>query len=395
MRQLEVPPFWINERSIGVLLRMCLVLECIARHQFAAMGKIITGEHDMLDEFEIRAALGPMNFEIRCEKLLIIGKPSLFAKFPQVVDDFIVACRVHVLIKERMQCRLEVIECCCTSHLECSIGQVPFFLIGVSVCILRNPSIDVRLLFILDLPLRLSKADSAFRIEESNEFESFLKKVSGILNGIDFDFINNSSDEVDLTITVSLKEDKDLWIEVRDQIEKASKIIVHESIVFVRNKTVIEYERLEDYLLDFKDEIERTKLFHLDWTVSKETSELAYLKAKLEYLKFMVAKKRTDDEIDQFLTKFEKPITSRLDSIKLRQLSNEEVERTIELIKIQEQKLKDFIKQQKEQDKVVNSMKFELRGKRIKPAEQLFEHESADGIEVFEIEEEPEEETEV
>lgn len=227
------------------------------------------------------------------------------------------------------------------------------------------------------------------------KFESFLKKVSGILNGIDFDFINNSSDEVDLTITVSLKEDKDLWIEVRDQIEKASKIIVHESIVFVRNKTVIEYERLEDYLLDFKDEIERTKLFHLDWTVSKETAELAYLKAKLEYLKFMVAKKRTDDEIDQFLTKFEKPITSRLDSIKLRQLSNEELERTIELIKIQEQKLKDFIKQQKEQDKVVNSMKFELRGKRIKPAEQLFEHESADGIEVFEIEEEPEEETEV
>ena len=109
----------------------------------------------------------------------------------------------------------------------------------------------------------------------------------------------------------------------------------------------------------------------------------------------MVIKKRTDDEIDSFLRKFEKPITSRLDLIKLRQLSNEEVERTVELIKIQEQKLKEFIKQQKEQDKLVGSMKFELRGKRIKPAEQLFEQESADGIEVFDIEEEPEEETEV
>jgi hypothetical protein len=227
------------------------------------------------------------------------------------------------------------------------------------------------------------------------KFESFLKKISSILNGVDFDFVNNSSDDVDLTVTVSLKEDRDLWIDVRNQIEKASKIIVHESIVFIRNKTVIEYERLEDYLLDFKDEIERTKLSHLDWTVIKETSELAYLKAKLEYLKFMVAKKRTDDEIDQFLSKFERPITSRLDSIKLRQLSNEEVERTVELIKIQEQKLKDFIKQQREQDKIVGSMKFELRGKRIKPAEQLFEHESVDGIEVFEIDEEPEEETEV
>ena len=109
----------------------------------------------------------------------------------------------------------------------------------------------------------------------------------------------------------------------------------------------------------------------------------------------MVAKKRTDDEIDEFLTKFEKPITSRLDSIKLRQLSNEEVERTIELIKIQEQKLKEFIKQEKEQDKLVNSMRFQLRGKRIKPAEKLFEHDEVDGIQVFEVEEEHQEEQEV
>ena len=227
------------------------------------------------------------------------------------------------------------------------------------------------------------------------KFDSFLKKASNILNGIDFEFINNSSDEVDVTIKVSKREDADLWDDVRKQIEKATKIIVHESIVFIRNKSVIEYERLEDYLLDFKDEIERTKLFHLGWTVNKESSELAYLKAKLEYLKFMVAKKRTDDEIGNFISKFDRPIATRLDSIKLRQLSNEEVERTIELIKIQEQKLKEFIKQHKEQDKLVNSMKFDLRGRKIKPAEHLFEQEEVDGIEVFDIEEEPEEEHEV
>jgi len=227
------------------------------------------------------------------------------------------------------------------------------------------------------------------------KFESFLKKVSSILEGVDFDFVNNSSEDVDVTVKVSNREDVDVWNEVKTQIEKATKIIVHESIVFVRNKTVIEYENLEDYLLDFKDEIERTKLIHLNWTTIKEKSELEFLKAKLEYLKFMVAKKRTDDEIDEFLTKFEKPITSRLDSIKLRQLSNEEVERTIELIKIQEQKLKEFIKQEKEQDKLVNSMMFELRGKKIKPAEQLFEHEEVDGIQVFELEEEQQQQEEV
>lgn len=227
------------------------------------------------------------------------------------------------------------------------------------------------------------------------KFESFLKKVSSILEGVDFDFNNNSSDDVEVTVTVSKREDPDVWQEVRDQIEKATKIIVHESIVFIRNKTVIEYERLEDYLLDFKDEIERTKLFHLDWTVIKERSELDFLRAKLEYLKFMVAKKRTDSEIDEFLKKFEKHISNRLDAIRLRQLSNEEVDRTASLIKEQEQKLKEFMRLQKEQDKLVNSMVFELRGKRIKPAEQLFETEQVDGIDVFEIEEEPEEETEV
>lgn len=227
------------------------------------------------------------------------------------------------------------------------------------------------------------------------KFESFLKKVSSILEDVDFDFVNNSSDDVDLTVTVSKKEDRDVWLDVRSQIEKATKIIVHESIVFVRNKTVIEYERLEDYLLDFKDEIERTKLLHLDWTTIKERSELDFLKAKLEYLRFMVAKKRKDDEIEEFLSRFDRPIASRLDGIKLRQLSNEEVERTVELIKIQEQKLKELIRQNKEQDKLVSSMKFELRGKRIKPAEQLFEQDSVDGIEVFEIEEELEENEEV
>jgi hypothetical protein len=227
------------------------------------------------------------------------------------------------------------------------------------------------------------------------KFESFLKKVSSMLNGIDFDFVNNSSDEVDVTIKISKREDSDVWAEVKSQIERATKIIVHESIVFIRNKTVIEYERLEDYLLDFKEEVERTKLNHLDWTVIKETSELNFLRAKLEYLKFMVAKKRTDKEIDEFLKKFDKPIASRLDSIKLRQLSNEEVDRTVVLIKEQEQKLKELIKSQKEQDRIVKSMKFELRGKRIKPAEQLFENEEIDGIEVFEIDQEPEEEAEV
>jgi hypothetical protein len=227
------------------------------------------------------------------------------------------------------------------------------------------------------------------------KFESFLKKVSSMLNGIDFDFVNNSSDEVDVTIKISKREDSDVWAEVKSQIERATKIIVHESIVFIRNKTVIEYERLEDYLLDFKDEVERTKLFHLDWTVIKETSELNFLRAKLEYLKFMVVKKRNDKEIDEFLKKFDKPIASRLDSIKLRQLSNEEVDRTVVLIKEQEQKLKELIKRQKEQDKLVQAMKFELRGKRIKPAEQLFGNEEIDGIEVFEIDQEPEEESEV
>ena len=226
------------------------------------------------------------------------------------------------------------------------------------------------------------------------KFESFLKKMSSILEGVDFDFVNNSSDTVDVSVTISRREDDEVWQEVKASIKKATMMIVHESVVFIRNKTVIEYERLEDYLLDFADETERTKLFHLEWTRIKESSELVFLKAKLEYLKFMVVKKRTDDEITQFLSKFERPITSRLDSIKLRQLSNEEVERTVELIAIQEQNIKEILQAEKQQEKLVNSMKFELRGKRIKPAEQLFEHQEIDGIEVFDLQE-LDEETEV
>lgn len=230
------------------------------------------------------------------------------------------------------------------------------------------------------------------------KFESFLKKINVILTGIDFDFVNNSSDVVEVFVKISHKEDRDVWVGVKEQIEKATKIIFHESLVFVKDKTVVEYERIEDYLLDFKEYGEKINLWNLEWLEVKSNSELNFLRAKLEYLKFMVAKKRKEEEIDEFLSayKSDKGIINRLDSIKLRNLSNEEIERTVAAIKEEESNLKALKIKRKDQEKIVSSMSFELRGKKIKPAEQLFNDDEENGIQVFTLDEdEPVEESEV
>ena len=62
--------------------------------------------------------------------------------------------------------------------------------------------------------------------------------------------------------------------------------------------------------------------------------ELEYLKARKEYLKFMLKPgTRTSDEIELFLQQYEKNIYNRLDSLKLRSLNLKFLKETEDLIK--------------------------------------------------------------
>lgn len=226
-------------------------------------------------------------------------------------------------------------------------------------------------------------------------FDAFLRKLSSSLEGISYKFRNDSSDLVDVLIVISKSEPKESWERCKASITKATKLVVHESVVFIRDRTVVEYERLEDYLLDFSENNEKTLLRHLEWSLQERSFELRFLEAKLKYMLFVMEKKRAQSEMDEFLSKYEQRISSRLDSLKIRMLNTDEVERTRREILEKQKEVKDSKELLLKQKEKVSIMKFELRGKRIKPSDALFSTGEMNGIEIFSHEEEQEDEVEI
>jgi len=77
------------------------------------------------------------------------------------------------------------------------------------------------------------------------------------------------------------------------------------------------------------------------YDTDKYTDELEYLEGKLKYLKFMLQKKRKNEEIDAFLNKYSPSIRSKMNSILLRDLSQETLTKTVEQIKDTKKRIKD------------------------------------------------------
>lgn len=223
------------------------------------------------------------------------------------------------------------------------------------------------------------------------KYSAFLKKLDKIveLHGGKCKIDNDSSKNIDMTIRYTgYKQD---WNNFKSSIIKATKILVTETLVFIKDNIVIQYDKIEDYLDDFKYrqsqlEVERSKYFlnETDW-------ELEFNRAKKVYLEFMLEKKRTENEIDAFLEKFDNKISTRLNNTLLRHLSNEELKRIVEKIKELEKKQKDLRKQTEQLENAFKKLKdiSLTRGVKNKASKDLFDElETIDGIDVFRGEEE-------
>lgn len=166
------------------------------------------------------------------------------------------------------------------------------------------------------------------------KYISFLKKAEKIIDKFDgkVSMQNNSDNQINLSFTFRGRGN-DEFAAFAKLIVNATKMIVTETPVFVKDSGVLVYERVEDYLDDFQYRIAELKYRSSEHYFNITSHELAFQKAKKEYLEFMIAAKRKDTEIDKFLEKFEKKISTRLDAIRLRFLSAEEVTRTVQKIK--------------------------------------------------------------
>jgi len=230
------------------------------------------------------------------------------------------------------------------------------------------------------------------------KYDSFIKKLSRLAeSAIDFTIQNDSSDNVDITLR---HKGGCSWDEFKEKVEKMNKIIVSETLVFVKDSAVIEYSDIADYLTEYRVHREAVRLEKSVHDLGVYNEELEFLKAKLEYLKFMLAKKRSDTEIDVFLSVYTSRIKSRLERTLLRDLSNETVAKVQALIK----EMIDTIKKEEATKKALQDSLEKLKietpiysksTKNTRSMDLLMEDEQEiDGIEIFGSVEEENDDTE-
>lgn len=223
------------------------------------------------------------------------------------------------------------------------------------------------------------------------KYTSFINKLNVKLekHGGHCKIANNSKKTVDIQIKW---KNRMTWEDVKVDVEKLTKVAVIEQLIFVKNGNVVEYDSVHDYLDEFRVHRERVIHTKMMYDLRVYNGELEFLKAKRDFLIYMMEKKRTASEIKKFIGKYNHMIKKRLDAIKLTALSPETVN-------VVEKQIADMIKQIAEQEKtnatqlkkcVALEKDFKSKGKvSLSRATVLFEDENPyqlDGIEVFDEE---------
>jgi hypothetical protein len=226
------------------------------------------------------------------------------------------------------------------------------------------------------------------------KYGSFLKKLETILDKHTVKMTNNSSTNIDITLQFAGRKDE--WEVFADAVEKSVKMLITETPVFVKDGLVIEYDRIEDYINDYRYRLADLRVKRITHFKKLNDDELLFLQFKEKYLMFMLAgkgKMRTDTEVDTFLTDLTKDhphIRRRLDAILLKSLTEQELERTRERIKFLKEEIK---KQEKELAQAIKdfskmedtALKRATTTRSASSVNLFAEEEEIDGIELLQI----------
>lgn len=231
------------------------------------------------------------------------------------------------------------------------------------------------------------------------KYGSFLKKLDSLLNyypGVKI--TNNSRDNVDIHLKYS--GDKDGWVAFNDAITKATKMLITETPVFVKDGLVLEYDRIEDYIEDFKYRRSHLRVKRAEYFLSEANDELEFSQCKEKYLMYMLETQRKEDDVDKFLNTVTKNtrVRRRLESIYLKTLNAQELERTrkeiIRLQTVQSEQQTELKAAQSILDTMIDTAASRGTSNKTSSALDLFNDESEiDGIAVWDGKEEDEEET--
>jgi DNA topoisomerase-2 len=195
-----------------------------------------------------------------------------------------------------------------------------------------------------------NKTISILNLSPLTRYSSFLERLNRILemSGLDYRMDNRSREEVEILLKMRCSDEQ--FKEISDRVRKETQQIVTENIVLVKDGAVLEYSSIEEYLDQFRVHKEEVLLKRLIRDGFYNDRELEFLEAKLRFLVYMSQKKRSNDEIVEFLNPFESWIRVRLEAIPLIKLSSNEIEITKKKIEEAKQKAKEIKKLIKEQE---------------------------------------------
>ena len=187
-------------------------------------------------------------------------------------------------------------------------------------------------------------------------YDSFYDRLNRILERSELNYKMDNFSTDNVKISIRFRCTRDQFKTVSEKIEKETKQVVSENIVFVKDGGVLSYETIEEYLDDFKIHRSMVILKRFQKDLYYLDKELEYLEAKLKFLIFMSEKKRTNPEVNQFLSGFPKDISRRLESISLTKLTKEEIISVKEEIKAIKADIKKKTSEVKAQERISKSL---------------------------------------
>lgn len=173
------------------------------------------------------------------------------------------------------------------------------------------------------------------------KYASVLKKLDYLFNHFEGNVkvINNSNTKVHIDVIYSGRSEEE-FKDIQNYIHKIFSVIVTETPVFIKDGHVLVYNKIEEYLDDYRWQLlrldARNKEYQRDWT----TFELEFNRAKKLFISFILQKRRTVEEIDIWLKDYSKQIKSKLESLTSKKFTTDELNSTDSLIKELEKTLR-------------------------------------------------------
>lgn len=160
-----------------------------------------------------------------------------------------------------------------------------------------------------------------------DKYETFIAKINNILEKENISSVkitNNSQDNIDLILETQSKKDYD---KVLKALQKIISSKISENIGFVRDGVLLQYERFEDYLTDYRVWQHEVVLKKMKYDYDVISKNLLFENAKEKFILFMMQGKRNQDQVEEFLKQFVE-FKDRLRQIPAYKITQEELEST-------------------------------------------------------------------